>query len=472
MWQTEGTTTWKQHNRRLAQIRQIDQKLRDNPEMAEEMAERMQTLMANLQQVTGRLDNQDAALAGRLHDAQRLTNAVQTLNNHNNVIDPQHKAYFSQLELFRGHLGDDFAQWFRRFEDVAIACGWNEDRRLQILPALLTENAHEIFHVLPDAEKDTYPHLRTALAERLQPAENRHFKATELHARRQGPLETVDDYSSAVQRLARGAYSTYPEETRNQLLLDAFLSGLKTQLRQLVTLSNPNTFPIALATARRLEAQNALTANSAVSDSMAALCQVLPVLASNPSTSFSNRNDPDSRSHSENRGNGRNRDRDYSRDSSTDRLSREVDQLRRDMGRMRSDNNPRQHPFSDNRNFRPHQFTTDGRPICGYCSCVGHTRPNCRQLERNYGNNPNYRPLLSIEIGLHQTETTRLEMNLGGHLIVDPLHRNVRRLIDLRHLILTGHARNRPIGIDRMASSDRLAPTRRDVSTSKTIPPL
>ncbi len=232
------------------------------------------------------LADHNVALGNRLNDAQTLTNAVQMINDRQHVVEPQNRTSFTQLDPFRGRLGDDFTQWIRRFKDVALACNWGEARKLQILPALLVDNAHEIFHAIPAANRNTYDALKTVLTERLQPAENRQFKATELHARKQGIYESVDDYSSEIQRLARGAYSGYPDGTRAQLLLDAFLRGLRAETRQMVTISNPADFPAALATARRLEAQNTMTVNSAASDSVAALLQALPPLNSTASANL------------------------------------------------------------------------------------------------------------------------------------------------------------------------------------------
>ncbi len=89
----------------------------------------------------------------------------------------------------------------------------------------------------------------------------------------------------------------------------------------MVIISNPADFPAALAIARRLEAQQTMTTNSAASNSVAALLQVLPALT--PITSANlvmpecgcsdNRCEP--------------RSRDSSQEPSTERLSREMDQL-------------------------------------------------------------------------------------------------------------------------------------------------
>ncbi len=204
MWNIEGVETRQVKNQRDRWIQQTEQKLADNPKMAEELRER-------LDEIAQTLADHNVALGNRLNDAQTLTNAVQTINDRQHVVEPENRTSFTQLDPFRGRLGDDFSQWIRRFEDVAIASNWNDARRLQILPALLVENAHEIYHAIPVANRGTYNALNTALTDRLQPAENRLFKATELHARRQGVYESGDGNSSEIRCLARGAYSAYPD---------------------------------------------------------------------------------------------------------------------------------------------------------------------------------------------------------------------------------------------------------------------
>ncbi|MCP4599592.1 MAG: hypothetical protein GY847_03470, partial [Proteobacteria bacterium] len=379
-------------------MQELENALNEDPDMARELRERLDEIQQNLTDHNAALTNHGVALHARLNDAARLTDAVRVINDRNNVVEPQNRSSFAQLDTFKGRLGDDFSRWIRRFEDVAAACNWNDDRKLQILPALLVENAHEIYHAIPAANRATYDALKQLLINQLQPAENRQIKATELHARKQGMYESIDDYSSDVQRLARGAYSAYPDQTRNQLLLDAFLRGLKTDMRQMVTISNPPDFPTALATARRLEAQQTMTANSAASESVAALLQVLPVLAAPPPSNLPNPPQQE-RGRSENRRDQRSRDN--SRESSTDRLSREVDQLRREFSRLGDNPGPRYRPYQNNSNFRsyqnnnsfrPYQFTTDGRPRCTYCRRNNHTRATCRVLEADYGNERYNRP--------------------------------------------------------------------------------
>ncbi len=258
-------TTRSQHQARMAEL--------------EDLATAVENLRNQLAATT---DDFDQRLGARVQDAQRLTHTVNGLTERANTTEPTQRTPFNQIEPFHGRLGNDFDQWLARFDAVARACNWTENRQIQIIPAMLTENAHEIYLSLPDADKTDFQRFRAALSRLLQPAENRRFRAAELHARKQGPAESAEDYASSVQRLARGAYSHLQQDVRTSLQLEAFLQGLRPQLQQFVTLSNPQTFADALATARRLEAQSALSTQNAQqsvpANFVSALLNALPAL--------------------------------------------------------------------------------------------------------------------------------------------------------------------------------------------------
>ena len=57
----------------------------------------------------------------------------------------------------------DFVRWLRDFDCCACANGWNDEKKLTVLPAFLWGQASSYFHTLIGDEKNTYEHLTSAL---------------------------------------------------------------------------------------------------------------------------------------------------------------------------------------------------------------------------------------------------------------------------------------------------------------------
>ncbi len=74
MWKIEGVETRQAKNQRNRWMQQIEQELADNPEMAQELRER-------LDEIAQTLADHNVALGNCLNDAQTLTNVVQTIND-------------------------------------------------------------------------------------------------------------------------------------------------------------------------------------------------------------------------------------------------------------------------------------------------------------------------------------------------------------------------------------------------------
>ena len=58
--------------------------------------------------------------------------------------------------------GKDAKSWFKHFEVCARAKGWNNEKKLHLVPTLLQGCAWAVYDSLTDKETDTYAHLKEA----------------------------------------------------------------------------------------------------------------------------------------------------------------------------------------------------------------------------------------------------------------------------------------------------------------------
>jgi len=74
---------------------------------------------------------------------------------------------------FYGHKAEDFNSWIEIFELTSNAYGFDDDRKVKILPAYLRETAlHKYKALTEDARKD-YKEMIKQLKEALKPAEQK-----------------------------------------------------------------------------------------------------------------------------------------------------------------------------------------------------------------------------------------------------------------------------------------------------------
>jgi len=234
--------------------------------------------------------------------------------------------------MFYGRPTDNFHLWADRFDRYADAMNWTPATRKVVLPTMLRGTAEIVFNGINRTELAdfSYDDLLAVLKTRFSPALSQEIKSTELHARRQLPLEPVIQYAASIQQLTHESYPDIDADTRNQLMKRFFLAGLYPEIWKLVIPQNPNTFTDAELTARKAEAQLHIFAqHSCYSTAFDPIPRPIPLLATQT---------PASSGHS-----------------------------------------------------RPTFNRSQGKPVCFYCKKLGHVAAVCRKRARDRSFNNNNR---------------------------------------------------------------------------------
>jgi hypothetical protein len=117
-------------------------------------------------------------------------------------------------------------EWVFHFESVAEVNGWDDAAKLRWLRVRVTGRAQKALHLLPETSRGTYAAARAALKARFDP-ESRHTRyQAEFQARRKKATEGWADFADDLKALADKGYRTLPEEAREQLAINAFLQQL------------------------------------------------------------------------------------------------------------------------------------------------------------------------------------------------------------------------------------------------------
>ena len=98
----------------------------------------------------------------------------------------------------------DAKSWFRRFEVISAANGWDEAKQLLRLPTLLRRRAWAVYEAIADDQTDTYARLKAALLAKLSPDTDKHrLSARERLAirRLRGGSESIDELARDIDRL-------------------------------------------------------------------------------------------------------------------------------------------------------------------------------------------------------------------------------------------------------------------------------
>ncbi len=248
------------------------------------------------------------------------------------------KSFFVHPEKFYGYPNDDVLDWFASFERIARANEWDGVKKGRMISAYLRGPAGDHFEKLNEEDKANFGIIKNSLIERFSPADMRRSAYSNLAGRKQGKLESVNEFASAIQRLV---FRSFPSDVTNEVIemtaREHFILGLRNELMRRVTMADPKTFSDAIRIALREEAlesssssYNGVNAVEKREDQMTDLIGMLgKLLAKNGETNHSN----------------------YGR------------------------NNCRS-PRYNNASTR-NRYTRDGRPICNHCNKVGHIEKKC-----------------------------------------------------------------------------------------------
>ena len=133
----------------------------------------------------------------------------------------------------------DFLRWLRDFDCCASANGWNDERKLTVVPAFLWGQASSYFHTLAGDEKDTYEHLTSALRKCFCPkvAREQHYREFEQRVLR--PNEDPSLFLWDLRQLLDRADPDLTEDAKTALLSRQFMKGLPSTLRLRLLESDP-----------------------------------------------------------------------------------------------------------------------------------------------------------------------------------------------------------------------------------------
>ncbi|CAD6200273.1 unnamed protein product [Caenorhabditis auriculariae] len=170
------------------------------------------------------------------------------------------------LPVFRGNPHEDFNTFIRAFEDVANATdpGLADDVKKAHLLTYLADNARDkAEELLTSSPPPDFKELKESLRNAFQDPLRVELARQQLRSCTQLPMESVEDFSARVKKLARAAFGQQGRSTVNEKCLEAFVDGLKYDLKFHVKSSFPKDFQSAESAALRYEMwfQEAVRAN-------------------------------------------------------------------------------------------------------------------------------------------------------------------------------------------------------------------
>ena len=133
----------------------------------------------------------------------------------------------------------DISSWLRQFEVCAIANGWNNDKKLKILPAFLRGQAATHYFALDDDKKADYGELKKNLTSALCPPVDREKHYADFDNRFLRPNEDPSTYLWELKELLTKADDSLSADARDALLCRQVMKGLPEQLRLKLLESDP-----------------------------------------------------------------------------------------------------------------------------------------------------------------------------------------------------------------------------------------
>lgn len=128
-------------------------------------------------------------------------------------------------DCFSGANPEEFPSWIAKFETIAKAGGW-ETKRLDTLPAYLTQQAFQIYEKLDEAsEKDSYDNLKKALQKKMGLGEKRMAWRVQLRQTKRTSDDSIDKYVFKLHNLAKQAYPDLSDKEREARVNEQFILG-------------------------------------------------------------------------------------------------------------------------------------------------------------------------------------------------------------------------------------------------------
>ena len=157
----------------------------------------------------------------------------------------------SALDWLRSK-SQDVEAWFQAFERVAIASGWSEKIKGEMLPVKLVDEALTHWETLDLVFKYDYQACRKFLIKKLDKA-NATERISSFYARCQRVDENVEDFSRDLMKLAVKAFEEISEETRKGLVSQKFGQGLRREIREKLASNDFSKLAESIEAAKRVE---------------------------------------------------------------------------------------------------------------------------------------------------------------------------------------------------------------------------
>ena len=131
----------------------------------------------------------------------------------------------------------DIEEWVLRYDICASANGWNDEAKALRIPTLLEKEALAVYLDIPEEDRKVYENVKHALVRAFQPPEARFIALHEFETRKMLPGESPQEFLYSIKQLLRKAVPGMEEDSREQLLLHRFLSGIPENLSRSVRTS-------------------------------------------------------------------------------------------------------------------------------------------------------------------------------------------------------------------------------------------
>ena len=160
-----------------------------------------------------------------------------------------------EVKPFSGDLRDtvSLGEFEKQYKTLASAFEWTDDQQIAFLPFYLRGHAKEVINAIPDLKKISLDDIFSNLRDVFQIPEMTPYLAIQLTGRKQGPRESVADFAADIQRIARRAFEAQGQDAINRAGEQAFLTGLRPELKKIVLRQNPHSLEHAILMASKEE---------------------------------------------------------------------------------------------------------------------------------------------------------------------------------------------------------------------------
>ncbi|KAJ8913587.1 hypothetical protein NQ315_013994 [Exocentrus adspersus] len=152
---------------------------------------------------------------------------------------------------------DGEASWsmYKRQFEAATTNGWDEQQKATELVLALRGKALQTLQDIPEEKQNDYFTVVGALELRFGSKYLSQVYQNQLKSRSQGPTETLQEFSTDIERMVRLAYPEAPEEFIKQLNIQSFIDGVKDpELQQALRLGRFKTLSEAVIYGLEFEA--------------------------------------------------------------------------------------------------------------------------------------------------------------------------------------------------------------------------